>query len=230
MSEGHRLKDFQSWINLYKQRLEDELKKVRGDIASAKSDIDDWDAAQETIQRLEQEISYLYAQLSSCSVGPDSSPEQQNAASRRMQAIQTEIARINQERSYQSSRLDSIRNDMRMSQRMFQNSSYFSALGSCMEENEKKRSEMAAYQSVVEQADAVISSAWNSNSKYISYIPNNITIQKDQIAELKAMQSNLREDAKTIIQCYQAIVSITAEISSRIGDADAQIEIGSKRL
>ena len=235
MNEGHRVQEWQTWMSSFKQQVAISIQPMQTDIGVAKLDIQDWDSIKESLDRIDQEINFLYSQLSSCQVSPESSPEEQSAVARRRQAIQSEISKKTTEKSNLQIRFQSRTEDLRRWQRIFGNENYYNELGLKLQESKEKRAEMAQYQGVVRQAEAVIAGATGpggtlSGNKYGSHISNNITATKDQIASLTTMQSEMLGVEKNIVICCRTAISLKGQIASRIGESDPQVEYGQKRL
>ncbi|MBR3374385.1 MAG: hypothetical protein IKG71_01155 [Firmicutes bacterium] len=234
MNEGHRVQDLQTWMSSFKQQVAISVQPMQTDIGVAKLDIQDWDSIKESLEHIDQEINFLYSQLSSCQASPESSPEEQSAVARRRQAIQSEIANKAAGKSNLQMKLQSRTEDLQRWLRIFGNESYYNVLGLKLQESKGKRAEMAQYQGVVQQAEAVIAGATGPNgtlsgNKYGSHIGSNITATMDQISALKTMQGDLLGVEKSIVICCRTAISLKGEIANRIGDSDPQIEYGQKQ-
>ena len=149
MSEGHRVQGWQKWINSFKQQAAIAIKQVKRDISVAEFDIRDWYAIKMELNRIDEEIAFLYDQLSSLQVSPDSSPDEQSAAEKRRRAIRSEIDCKITERSTLRVRLQSRTEALQQWARVFGNESYYYDLGVQLQESKGKREEMAQYQKIV---------------------------------------------------------------------------------
>lgn len=235
MSDGHRVQDWQIWLGNFNQQVAVSIQRMQTDINKATTDIQNWDSIIEGLNRIDQEIKFLYSQLASCQASPESSPEEQSAAARMGQAIRSEIGNKAAEKSNLQIRLHSKTEDLRRWQGIFGNESYYNELGLMLQESKRNRTEMVQYQEVVRQAEAVIARATNPygtlhGNKYGSHIQTNITATKDQIATLTTMQNDMLGMEKNIVICCRTAISLKAHIASRIGESDPQMVYGQKRL
>lgn len=234
MSDGHRVQDWQNWISDFRQRVVVSMQQMQTDISVAKLDIQDWDSFRENLHRIDEEIASLYSQLSSCQASPESSPEEQSTVARRRQLIQSEINNKAIEKTNLQVRFQSKTEDLQRWLRILSNDGYYYDLGLKLQESKGKRAEMARYQDIVRQADAIITGATGpdgmlSGNKYGFHIEHDITATKDQLATLMTMQSDLLGVEKSIVICCRTAISLKGQIVSRIGDFDPHMEYGQKQ-
>ena len=235
MNEGHHVQDWQSWMSSFKQQVAISIQPMQTDIGVAKLDIQNWDSITESLEHIDQEINLLYSQLSACQASPESSPEEQSAVARRRQAIQTEISNKVAGKSNLQMRLQSKTEDLQRWLRIFGNENYYNALGLKLQESKGRRTEMAQYQEVVQQAETVITEATKpggmlSANKYGSHIGNNITATRDQISALSTMQRDLLGIEKNIVICCRTAILLKSQIAERIGESEPQMGYGQLHL
>lgn len=235
MNEGHRVQDWQIWTSSFKRQIAIDIQPMQTDIGVAKIDIQDWDSIKDGLAHIDQEINFLYSQLSACQTNPKSRPEEQNSVARRRQAIQSEISNKVTGKSNLQMKLQSRTEDLQRWLKIFGNESYYNVLGLKLQESKGKRVEMAQYQEAVRQAEAVITCAVEpggmlNGNKYAPHIGSSITATKEQITALTTMQGELLGIEKNIVICCRTAISLKAQIADRIGDSDPQMRYGQKHL
>jgi len=228
MSNGDKLKGFQSDECNYRNEIENMMMQINRQLCTLKHQIEEWDSAVEARSNLDMQISLLYSRLNaiSNSFNIDDDPDSAQRIFREQQAIREEIDIAKRQKYMMEEKLNSLRPVL--AQERLTISEYLNPLLSFLERNKTIGAEIAQYKQLVEQACSTIAFGFQ-DKKYGQHIPSIVTAPQSQLKELIRLQRSFNDMSLNIANTAKQICQVRKEIDDRIGEEDDQYDYGAKK-